>query len=138
MKLFRDRDTVLLGLLLVCLAAVLTAAMSAQGAPITGSQVITLERGPDGLWLSQAWAVEWQARPDLRLALIYDTWRHTPGATDLTLAYRQWDVSATYERVPSRGLPWSVTAGVRWRTGITGRTYGGAGPWKYVMVSVGW
>lgn len=125
------------GLVVALFLCLLIAPAWAGDWPITGSQVITLERGPDGLWLSQAWVVEWQARADLRLAVIYDTWRHTPGATDLTLAYRQWDVSATYG-CTAIGVPWSVTAGVRWRTGITDGTLGGTDPWKYVMVTVGW
>lgn len=132
MKLFRDRDTVLLGLLLlVCLAAVLVAATNARGAPLTSSQTITLEHGPDGLWLSQAWVMEWQARPQWRAAVIYDTWRQSVDGLGWTAPYRQMDAGVTWEPRAVR-KPLAVTVGRRWR--LDGR----AGPWVYGILTIGW
>jgi|LSQX01.1.fsa_nt_gb hypothetical protein len=130
MKVFRDRDSVLLGLLvLVCLAAV----TSAQGAPITSSQTITLEHGPDGLWLAQAIAFEWQAYPEWRTAVIYDTWWRSPDGTDWSLPYRQIDVSLTWESQVAK-KPLAITAGRRWHFGQDSQ-----GPaWVYGTVSIGW
>lgn len=112
------------------------AGLAANASPLTASQVITLEHGPDGTWLSQAWIIELQARPDTRLAVVYDTWRHSQGDSDMDLAYRQWDVSATYQRMAM--IPWSITTGLRWRTGVTEHSLGGSGPWVYGTLVVGW
>lgn len=124
----------IVGGLLVAFLCLLLVGISWARSPLTGSQVITLEHGPDGTWLSQAWIVELQARPDTRLAVVYDTWKHNGG--DWALAYRQWDVSATYQRMAM--IPWSITTGLRWRTGVTEHLLGGSGPWVYGTLVVGW
>ncbi len=134
MKLLRDRDTALLGLLvLVCLAAVLAAATVAHGAPITSSQTITLEHGPDGLWLTQAIVFEWQAHPEWRPAAIYDVWRRSDDGALWHAATRQVDVSITWEPQAAK-KPLTITAGRRWHLGQDGQ-----GPaWVYGTVSIGW
>lgn len=117
----------LLGLLLVC-------PVEAEW-PLTSSQTITLEHGPDGIWLSQAWVVEWQAGPEWRAAVIYDTWRRSQDGPAWQEPYRQMDVSVTWEAEAPGPLPMAVTVGRRWR--LDGG--GGQGPaWMYGMVTVGW
>jgi hypothetical protein len=127
MKVFRDRDSVLLGLgllVLICLAAV----TSARGAPITSSQTITLEHGPDGWCTIQTIAFEWQVLAEWRPVLLYDVWwGNKPSAT------RQLDVNITWEPQATR-KPLAITAGRRWHLGESGQ-----GPaWVYGTVSIGW
>lgn len=128
----------IVGGLVVALICLLLIGVGWAQSPLTASQVITLEHGPDGTWLSQAWIVELQARPDTRLAVVYDLWQHSPDARDWALAYRQWDISGTWQRAPATGWPLSITVGSRWRVGDTGGSLGGAGPWTYATVVVGW
>jgi hypothetical protein len=135
MKVFRDRDVLSIGiLLLVCLLTVLVVVTQARGAPITSSQTITLEHGPDGVWLSQAWVMEWQAGREWRASVIYDTWRRSVDGADWSLPYRQMDVSLTWEPEAPGVLPMALTVGRRWRLQDEGQ-----GPaWLYGTATIGW
>lgn len=133
MRVYGNDDALLLGvLLLIFLAAVFLGAAAARAAPLTSSQVITLEHGPDGLWLSQAWVIEWQVRPDVRLAAIYDTWRGSSDGVGWTSPHRQMDMSATWGPEGWGKRPLALTVGRRWRL------EGDGGPWVYGMVALGW
>jgi hypothetical protein len=123
------------GVLLGALLCLLLAYPVRAAWPLTGSQVITLEHGPDGLWLSQAWVLELQAGPEWRAAVIYDTWRRSVDGLGWTMPYRQIDVNLTWEpREASR--PVAVTAGRRWRLQDGGTE--GEGPWVYGILTIGW
>jgi hypothetical protein len=123
------------GIVLLVLVIVLcTFAQGVQtGSPITGSQVLTLEAGPDGVWLGQAYAFGVRLRADTHVNLIYDTWR-----LDGVTAYRQWDLSIAKAWAPIKQLPISVTLGTRWRPPLdTANSYCGSGPWVYGMIQLG-
>jgi hypothetical protein len=117
--------------LVVALLCLLLAYPVRAAWPLTSSQTITLEHGPDGLWLSQAWVIELQIRQDVRLAAIYDLWHRSEDGVGWTVPCRQMDVSATWEG-ERRGKPLALTVGRRWRL------EGDGGPWVYGMATVGW
>jgi hypothetical protein len=117
--------------ILILVIVLCTFAQGVQtGSPITGSQVITLEAGPDGVWLGQAYAFGLRLRADTHVNLIYDTWR-----LDGVTAYRQWDLSISKEWTPTRWMPLSATLGTRWRPPLDDvHSYGGSGPWAYLTI----
>jgi hypothetical protein len=120
-------------LLIVVIAICCWAQVASTGPPLTGSQVITLEAGPDGVWLGHASVFALQLRSDTHIDIVYDTWR-----LDGVTAYRQWDLSISREWLPIRWLPMSATIGTRWRPPLdTVKSYGGTGPWVYGILQLG-
>lgn len=123
---------ILLTILVVVVIICTLAQVATTGSPITGSQVITLEAGPDGVWIGSAQVVSVQLRADTQVNLIYDTWR-----LDGVTIYRQWDLSISKEWQPTRWMPLSATLGTRWRPPLDhANSYGGSGPWVYGIVQL--
>jgi hypothetical protein len=119
--------------LVVALLCLLLAYPVRAAWPLTSSQTITLEHGPDGLWLSQAWVIELQIRQDVRLAAIYDLWHRSEDGVGWTVPCHQMDVSVTWEPQVAK-KPLALTAGRRWHLG-----HDGQGPaWVYGTLSIGW
>lgn len=132
MRQKRDVYDILLTLLVVLIVVCAFAQVTSTSPPLTGSQVLTLEAGPDGVWLGQAYAFGVRLRADTHINIVYDTWR-----LDGALAYRQWDLSISREWQPTRWMPLSATVGTRWRPPLEdGRSYGGSGPWVYGILQL--
>lgn len=128
----RDVYAALLTIMIVVVIICTIAQIAWAAAPLTGSQVLTLEAGPDGVWLGQAYAFGLRLRADTQINLIYDTWR-----LDGVTAYKQWDLSVSREWQPTKWMPMSATLGTRWRPPLdTANSYGGSGPWVYGIVQL--
>lgn len=126
-------DDILLTILVVLVVICTFAQLASTGSPLSGSQVVTLEAGPDGVWVGQAYVLSLQLWSDTQINIVYDTWR-----LDGVMAYKQWDMSISREWLPIRWLPMSATIGTRWRPPLdTVKSYGGTGPWVYGILQLG-
>lgn len=137
MRQKRDIYDVLLMVLVVVIIVCTFAQVAMTESPLAGSHVLTLERGPDGLWINQAWILELHVRPEAYVTLVYDVAKISKALPDWDLIHRQWDLSATYQRLAFDRLSWGITIGRRWSGEDTGSSLGGAGPWVYGVLMIG-